>query len=128
VATVYTANVTGDGTSPSTAFRPTGFDGHPFSVLMLDPGVAKKCMVVSSQDTITGTGISALITRSTWPDLLDWARTHNPTTAQRNAMNTWLTGAGLATLTAAQVNWFDCIQYAAQQVNPAADLANTSVI
>ena len=126
MASVYVANVLGDGLTPSTAYRPSGFDGIACAVVMLD-AKRGRCLVLSSIDTVTATGVSNLATAATVAALQTLAATTNPTTTKRTQINAWLTGAGLATLTVAQVSWLDCLQFVALQINPVANLIATSV-
>ena len=123
---VYLANVTGDGLTPSTAYRPSGFDGKNMSVLMIDT-VKGKALIFSSDDTVTGVGITSLLTQVSVAALRTYAATNNPSTANRTAITGWLTANGYAALTAAQVTWLACFNFIGRQVNAAADLNQTSV-
>ncbi len=123
---VYLCNVIGDGVSTLTAFRPDLPVGARFACLMIDDANGK-AMVVSPDNTLTGTGINNLLQSDTWANLRTLALTTNPTAGQRTAANTWLTNNGYQTLTGAQVTWVQCIHFIARQVNAAADLATVSV-
>lgn len=123
---VYLATVTGDGSSHATAFRPSGFDGVPYVCLMIDPGKSR-AVIVSSNDSITGAGITQLVTAASWAALRTLATSTNPSAGQRTAANAWLTNKGYSTLTGAQVTWAQCIHFIARQVNPDADLAIAQV-
>lgn len=125
MASVYVCNVIGDGLSTLTAFAPSIPAGKAFACLMIDTTVKKKALIVSSDDTITGIGISKLLTAATYAALVALAKGSNPSAAQIINISGWLTSAGYAALTVAQVTWWDTVQYAARQVNPAADLALT---
>lgn len=126
MTTVYAAHVTGDGLSPATAFRPAGFDGLRWVILMLDQN-RSRCLLVSSSDTVTGPNVVSLVTGASWSALLSWARATSPPAHERNVLGTWISSAGLTALTSSQVNWFDCLTYVARQVNPAADLSATDI-
>lgn len=123
MTSVYACNVVGTGTAAD-PYR-ASITG-PHACLMIDPTKAK-ALVVSPSDTLSGTGISPLLTAASWPALVEAARTTNPTTAQRSALNNWLAGGGYTALPASAVSWWDCLHHAARQVNPAADLAATMV-
>ena len=124
MASVYVANVIGDGLTPGTAYRPSGFDGQPCSVMMLDT-TRGKCLVVSGNDTVVAAGVLSLVTAVSVAALRTLAATTNPTAARRTAIDAWLTNAGLPTLTVSQVSWKDCVEYVAKQVNSVASLTST---
>jgi hypothetical protein len=126
VASVYLANVTGDGLTPETAYRPSGFDSQACAILMLDT-VRGKCLVVSGNDNNAAVGVTKLVSAASFAALRTLAATTNPTAAKRTAINTWLTGAGLTPLGAGQVTWQDCVEFVGRQVNPDTSLAQTSV-
>lgn len=129
MSSVYACPVTGDGSSLATAHRPqfTPMDA-PFAVLMLDGRTDRqRALVLSSDDALTGVGVTKLLAAASLSDLRSLAATTAPSKAQRTSFGSWLTGAGYVTLTAAQVSWADCIHFAARQVNPAADLSLTFV-
>lgn len=126
MASVYLAPVIGDGLTPDTAFRAGGFDGFSHAVLMIDE-VRKQAIVASSADTVTGTGITRLLTGATWAELRANGKKNSPNPSQRTQFNAWLTAAGYTPTTAAQVTWEDCVLFAARQVNPAATLDGISV-
>lgn len=126
MTSVYLTNVTGDGLAPATAYRPDVPAGVSFACLMLHEA-KRRALVVSPSDTLSGTGITKLVTGTSLADLRTTAKATNPTAALRTAMNNWLTANGYAPLTAAQVTWWDCIHHIARQVNPVADLDLTGV-
>lgn len=126
MSSVYVANVTGDGLSSQTAYRPNGFDGKTFSVLMIDR-VKSKALLLSQDDTVTGTGITNLLTASSVSALRAFASTNSPTLAQRTALTSWLTTNSYVVLTSAQVSWLDCFNFIGRQVNTAADLNRTGI-
>jgi hypothetical protein len=125
MASVYLANVTGDGQSTGTAWRPDIPVGARFVLLMLDE-VAGRCVFASTDDALSGTGILLLATGASWDDLRANTRQTSPNTPRRNQINTWLTDAGYQPITS-DMTWFDAVQFIARQVNPAADLDLTSV-
>lgn len=122
MASLYLANVTGDGASPATAWRPAGFDGHRFAVLMVDQ-VKGRAVVFSPEDGITGTGIVTLLQAADRASLGTLARNTSPSPAQLNAAKTWCTNAGYPVPQAASPTWWQTIHYIAQLVNPTADLS-----
>lgn len=124
MTSVYLANVTGDGLTPDTAYRPdvTG----PFVCLMIHEAKSK-AVIVSPSDTLTGTGITKLVTGTSLDDMRTKARTTNPTSTQRTNINNWLSANGYTALPAEAVTWWDCVHHVARQVNPAADLDLTGV-
>lgn len=125
MASLYLCDAIGDGLIPETAFRPSGFDGKPNAVLMLHQP-KMKALILSSDDAVTGAGISKLLTAASVAALRTAAASTNPSATKRTSINTWLTANGYQQLTVAQVSWFDCVQYVARQVNPDADLLLTS--
>lgn len=124
MTSVYLTNVTGDGASPATAYRPDATGS--FACLMIHE-TKRKAVIVSPSDTLTGTGITKLVTGTSVDDLRTKARSTNPTATQRTAMNNWLTTNTYTPLPAAAVSWWDCIHHIARQVNPAANLDLTGV-
>lgn len=118
---VYLTSVTGDGQSIATARRASGFDGVSHATLMIDEA-KKQAIVASPVDTVTGTGVTRILTGPTWEELRAQGKRNSPTNPQRKQVNDWLLAAGYAPLTSAQVTWEDCVLYAARQVNPAATL------
>lgn len=123
---VYLCNVVGDGQSTTTAFRPVLPAGTQFACLMIDEPKAR-AVIVSPDNTLTGTGIAKLIEDTDWAALRTRAATTNPTAAQRTAVTTWLAANTYLPLTVAQVTWLDVIHFVARQANPAADLSLTQV-
>lgn len=123
---VYLCNVIGDGVSTTTAFRPSLPPGRLFACLMIHE-VKARAIIVSPDNTLTGTGIVMLISDTSWDAMRTKAATTNPTAGQRINLSTWLAANGYQPLKAAQVTWLDCIHFMAQQVNPAADLYLTEV-
>lgn len=126
MASIYLTSVTGDGSTTATALRPSGFDGRPFSVLMMSE-VKGKALLLSSDDTVTGVGVNNLITAASVQTLRTFAQSNNPSAAKRTAISSWLSSAGWNPLSLAQVTWWDCLHFAARQGNPAADLGVTGV-
>lgn len=126
MTSVYLTNVTGDGASPNTAYQPDVPDGTPFACLMIHEA-KRRAVIVSPSDTLTGTGVTKLLTGASFADLRTKASNTNPTAAQRTTMNNWLTANGYTALTAAQVTWWDYIHHIARQINSAADLDITTV-
>lgn len=124
MACVYLCNTTGDGLTTGTAYRASVTGPH--ACLMLDAAKGR-ALVVSPSDTLTGTGITRLISAPSWTALTDLVLTTNPTAAQRTALNAWLTGGGWTALPASAVSWWDCVHHAARQTNPAADLSLTRI-
>jgi hypothetical protein len=122
VSSIYVCNVVGDGVTPETAYRPSF--PSPFSCLFIDQARGKG-LIISPDDSATGTGVNRLVQAPTLTALRNKAKTTNPTGAQRTALNTWLTNGGYQPLTT-QTTWAECIHFAARQVNPAADLDATA--
>lgn len=123
---VYLCNVTGDGQSTDTAYRPDIPAGTAFVCLMIDE-TKGRAVIASADNTLTGTGITKLLQGTTWPDLRTKATTTSPTTAQLNAVKTWLTNNGYPVPSVTSPTWAQTILYVARLVNPAADLAGTQV-
>jgi hypothetical protein len=124
MATVYMCNAVLDARG---RLVPAGFTNKPYSSLFLDK-VTMRGMVVSSDDGITGSGITPLRTAATWAELSSQAKVDAPSNAQKNAVNNWLTSGGYTVLTTtAGANWYDTVEYMARQVNPSADLSQTTV-
>lgn len=123
---VYLCNVIGDGVSTTTAYRPNVPAGTQFACLMIHE-VKARAIIVSTDNTLSGTGITMLLSDTDWAALRIKAATTNPTAGQRTNLSTWLSANGYLPLTAAQVTWLDCIHFIARQVNPAADLDLTQV-
>lgn len=117
---IYLADVIGTGAFED-PHRPSWPEGTGFAVLMIDE-VRRRALVASPVDTVTGTGIERLLTGPSWEELRANGKKNNPTPAARTKFNNWLTTAGYQPLTAAQVTWYDCVMYAARQVNPDANL------
>lgn len=124
MTSVYLSNVIGDGASPDTAYRPdvTG----AYTCLMIHEA-KRRAVIVSPSDTLSGTGITKLLTGTSLADLRSKARGSNPTNPQRNAVGNWLAANGYAPLPASAVSWWDVTHHVARQVNPAADLDLTGV-
>lgn len=119
---IYLTNVVGTGGStPDTAYRPNITTQGRWVVLMIHEAKAK-AIVVAQDDTISGAGITKLLTGTNLADLRQKAKTTNPSGAQRTAMATWLSTNGYQPLTAAQTTWWECLHFIARQVNPSADL------
>ena len=72
-------------------------------------------LVLSSHDTVSGVGITGLLTLSSVAALRTYAATNNPLSASRTAINGWLAANGYVTLTSAQVTWVDCFSFIARQ-------------
>lgn len=122
---IYLANVTGDGQSTDTAWRPDIPTGTPFACLMVDE-IAGRCVFVSTDDALSGTGILLLATGATWDDLEATTNQTSPNNPRRNQINTWLTDAGYQPITP-EMTWTEVVHFIARQVNPAADLTKTRV-
>lgn len=125
MTTIYACNITGAGT-PSSLFEPAGFAGMSYACLMMDTAKGR-CILLSPSDTVTGAGITALLTSASHGALVTDAGLTAPSAAKRTALAAWLVNAGYLPLTAAQVTWLDCVHHVVRQVNSAADLALTRV-
>lgn len=126
MTSLYLADVAGDGSSLATAFRPSGFDGKTFSVLMIDQ-VQQKAIIYSPDDSITGAGITNFLSAGSRPALITLAQSTSPTAGQRNAIVTWCTNAGYTVPSVVgNPTWWTVLHYIAHQVNGAADLATTT--
>lgn len=123
---IYLCSVTGDGVSTATAYRPSLPAGAAYACLMIHEAKSR-AMIVSPDNTLTGTGITMLLSDTDWDALRTKAATTNPTAGQRTSLATWLAANSYLPLTAAQVTWLDCIHFVARQVNSAADLGLTYV-
>ena len=121
MAGVYLCDTVGDGTSPSSAYRPAVPTGTEFAVMMLHPPSASAC-IVSPDNTLTGTGIILLVTGTTWTDLRAQGRSQTVPGNMRNKVDAWCTAHGFAPLPSGAVQWVDAILFVCQQVNPAASL------
>lgn len=122
MASLYLANVTGNGLTPATAWRPSGFDGQRFTVLMVDE-IKGRCVVYSPTDTITGVGITRILNAANRPGLIAFAQNNSPSVAQLNTVRTWCTNAGYTPPT--MDTWWNVVHFVARQVNPTADLNRT---
>lgn len=123
---VYLCNVTGDGQSATTAYRPNLPAGTQFACLMIHEAKAR-AVIVSPDTTLTGTGIIKLIQATDWADLRTKAATTSPNATILAAINTWLTTNGYPVYTTPTPTWAQTIHYVARLVNPAADLDLTQV-
>lgn len=126
MSTLYLTNITGDGLSAVTSFRPLGFDGKSMSALMIDT-TKGRALILSNDDTVTGTGITPLLMLTSVAALRTYAATNNPSATNRTAISGWLTTNGYMALTASQVTWLDCFSFIGRQVNTASNLGLTSV-
>lgn len=126
MASIYVANVTGDGETLATAWRPSGFDGKRYAVLMSDE-VHGKCIVFSPDDTVTGTGIQRFLQAANRAALLDLAKTTSPTAGQRTTITNWCTNAGYTVPNyTGNPTWWTVLHFIARQVNGDADLGGTN--
>ena len=123
---VYLCNVTGDGLSPATAHRPNVPAGTLYACLMIHEAKAR-AIIVSPDNTLTGTGITKLVQGTDWANLRTLATTTSPTAPQLAAVNTWLTNNSYPVYTVPTPTWAQTIHYVARLVNPAADLDLTQV-
>lgn len=122
MASIFVANVTGNGSTADSAFRPSGFNGERYAVLMLDE-TNGKCLVFSPNDAIVGTGIQRLVQAADRQALLAACRTTSPNAAQRTAIANWCTNAGYQVPNyAGNPTWFQVITFLARLVSPAADV------
>jgi hypothetical protein len=125
MATVYLADVTGDGVSPETAFRPSIPAGTRYVTIMLDQ-VKMKCLIASPNDTLVAAGVIQLLTGTTFETLRSASGQTTVPNGKRNAINTWLNTNGYLPI-AAGLTWLNAIHFIARQVNPAADLTTAFV-
>lgn len=121
MASIYAGKTTGTGVGYDSV-RPLGFDAVSYNTLMIDTKRSPNCLVLSPDDTITAASLQRLVTAPTKADLKVLLQATNPSASERNALDTFAKGGSMQPLTAAQVTWWDCLVYLAQQVNPAADL------
>jgi hypothetical protein len=122
---IYLANVTGDGITTETAWRPDIPLGTPFACLMLDE-ITGRCVIVSTDDAISGAGVLLLATGATWETLEANTNQTSPNTPKQNQINTWLTSMGYEPIVDG-MTWTEVVHFIARQVNPAADLSLTRV-
>lgn len=131
MATLYLTTIIGTG-SQTDPFRPAGFDGFPYAVLMNQvskPG----CIVYSPRDDVDvpdQKAVTPMQTRASHADLVAWADSTIPTASERNVLDAWAGSGGLARLPAGSEawTWAECLHYFARQVNPGASLAALSTI
>jgi hypothetical protein len=121
---VYLCNVIGDGLTMESAWRPDVPVGTRYACLMIDTSVKMKAIIASPSATVTGTGITLLLSGSTWETLYANGNQTSPNNPQRNNVNTWLTTNGYQTISAG-MTWTQVVHFIARQVNPAADLSQT---
>ena len=112
---------TGSGLDPYRAATP---DGHTYVTLLIDPDKGK-ALIVSSTDTLSGTGINKLLTAADYPALLKAADQGGPSSQKRTGINAWLTNAGYQPLPAGSPTWRQVVDHACGQANPGASLATT---
>lgn len=122
MASIYVAAITGDGATLETAWRPSGFDGKKFAVLMTDE-IKRRAIVYSPDDTVAGAGITQFLQAEDRPSLIALAKSTGPGAGQRTAITNWLTAAGYTVPSySGNPTWWTVLHFIARQVSPEADL------
>jgi hypothetical protein len=128
MASLYLTNVTGNGQTTATAWRPAGFDGKRYAVLMMDE-IKGKAVVFSPDDTVTGTGITRFLQAANRAALVNLAKTTGPTAGQRTTITNWCTNAGYTVPNySGSPTWWTVVHFLARQVNGTADLDGINAV